>query len=60
MELFHIQEQELLEKVLKVINTPSGYILQPEIEIPEGVTSINISSDGIVSVQVPGQLTQRK
>ena len=39
-----------------LLTTPSGYVLQPEIEIPEGVTSINISSDGIVSVQVPGQV----
>ena len=39
-----------------LLTTASGYILQPEIEIPEGVTSINISSDGIVSVQVPGQV----
>ena len=39
-----------------LLTTPSGFILQPEIEIPEGVTSINISSDGIVSVQVPGQV----
>ena len=39
-----------------LLTTPSGYVLQPEIEIPEGVTSINVSSDGIVSVQVPGQV----
>ena len=29
---------------------------QPEIEIPEGVTNINISADGIVSVQNPGEV----
>ncbi len=36
------------------LTTASGYVIQPEIAIPEGVTNINISSDGIVSVQNPG------
>ena len=36
------------------ITTQSGYVLQPEIQIPEGVTQINISQDGVVSVQVAG------
>ena len=35
--------------------TPSGYTLQPEIAIPEGVTEINVSADGLVSVQVAGE-----
>ena len=39
-----------------LLTSPSGFVLQPEIAIPEGVTSINISSDGIVSVQIPGQV----
>ena len=39
-----------------VLTTPSGYVLQPEIAIPESVTQINVSSDGIVSVQVAGQM----
>ena len=39
-----------------VLTTPSGYVLQPEIAIPESVTQINVSSDGIVSVQVAGQV----
>ena len=39
-----------------LLTTPSGFVLQPEIEIPEGVTSINVSADGIVSVQVPGEV----
>ena len=34
--------------------TASGYVVQPEIAIPEGVTEINVSPDGIVSVQVAG------
>ena len=38
------------------ITTQSGYVVQPEIQIPEGVSQINISQDGIVSVQVPGQV----
>ena len=37
-----------------VVTTASGYPLQPEIQIPADATSINISSDGIVSVQMPG------
>ena len=37
-----------------VVTSASGYPLQPEIQIPEEATSINVSSDGIVSVQVPG------
>ena len=37
-----------------VVTTASGYALQPEIQIPDEATSINVSSDGIVSVQVPG------
>ena len=36
------------------LTTASGYVIQPEIAIPEGVTNINISADGIVSVQNPG------
>jgi flagellar basal-body rod protein FlgG len=38
------------------LTTPSGYVLQPEIQIPDSVTQINISSDGIVSVQIAGQV----
>ena len=38
------------------LTTPSGYVLQPEIQIPESVTQINISADGIVSVQIAGQV----
>ena len=37
-----------------VVTTASGYPLQPEIQIPAEATSINVSSDGIVTVQVPG------
>ena len=37
-----------------VVTTASGYPLQPEIQIPEEATSINVSSDGIVTVQMPG------
>ena len=37
-----------------VVTTASGYPLQPEIQIPTDATSINVSSDGIVTVQIPG------
>lgn len=36
------------------LTTQSGYVVQPETQIPEGVTQINISQDGLVSVQVAG------
>tara|TARA_X000000950_G_scaffold56331_1_gene67817 strand:- start:474 stop:1262 length:789 start_codon:yes stop_codon:yes gene_type:complete len=39
-----------------VMTTNSGFIIQPEIAIPAEATKINISADGIVSVQVPGQV----
>ena len=32
-----------------------GYQLQPQIQIPEGATSITIGTDGTVSVAMPGQ-----
>ena len=35
------------------LTTASGYVIQPEIQIPDGALSINISADGIVSVQLP-------
>ena len=37
-----------------IVTTASGYPLQPEIQIPEDALSINVSSDGIVTVQLPG------
>lgn len=37
------------------LTTASGYVVQPEITIPEGVLAVNISQDGIVSVQVADQ-----
>lgn len=39
-----------------VLTTASGYVLQPEIAIPDGVSQINISSDGIVSALVAGEV----
>jgi flagellar basal-body rod protein FlgG len=35
--------------------TPDGMPVQPQIQIPDGATSISISSDGKVSAQLPGQ-----
>ena len=43
-----------------VVTTASGYPLQPEIQIPAEATSINISSDGIVSVQMPGAVNAQE
>ena len=39
-----------------LLTTASGYVIQPEIAIPEGVTNINVSADGIVSVQNAGEV----
>ena len=39
-----------------VLTTTSGYILQPEVQIPGNVTQINISGDGIVSALVAGEI----
>ncbi len=35
-----------------ILTTASGYVLQPEIQIPEGTTNVNIASDGTISVTV--------
>jgi len=39
-----------------VLTTSSGYVVQPEIQIPENVTQINISGDGIISANVAGEI----
>lgn len=36
-----------------LLTTQSGYVVQPEIRLPAGATSINVSSDGIVSATMP-------
>ena len=38
-----------------LLTTASGYVVQPEIQIPEGTNEINVSSDGIISVILAGQ-----
>ena len=38
------------------LTTASGYIVQPEIQIPQGATTLSISRDGIVSVVLPGEV----
>jgi len=37
--------------------TSNGYVVQPAITIPNNSTSITIGSDGVVSAQVPGNVT---
>ena len=37
-----------------LLTTSSGYVVQPQITIPNDATRINISNSGIVSVTVPG------
>ena len=36
--------------------TPSGYPIQPEIQIPADTSTITVASDGIVTVQAPGNV----
>ena len=36
--------------------TSSGYIVQPEVQIPDEATTISVSSNGTVTVTVPGQV----
>jgi flagellar basal-body rod protein FlgG len=38
-----------------VIVTPDGMPVQPQIQIPDGATSVSIGADGTVSAQLPGQ-----
>lgn len=42
------------------LTTASGYVIQPEIAIPQGANSISISADGIVSVVMPGDTTSQE
>ncbi|MFC7703624.1 flagellar basal-body rod protein FlgG [Plastorhodobacter daqingensis] len=42
------------------LTTPSGYVVQPQIQIPEGAMEINISADGIVSVTLAGQVAPQE
>lgn len=37
------------------LTTASGYVLQPEIQIPDGASQITISQDGIVSALIAGE-----
>jgi flagellar basal-body rod protein FlgG len=39
-----------------LLTTDSGYVLQPEITIPDGALSIVVSNDGIVTATLPGQV----
>ena len=42
------------------LTTSSGFVIQPEIVIPEDAQEINVSSDGVVSVQLPGAVEQEE
>ncbi len=37
------------------VTTPEGYLLEPGINVPEDALSISISTDGIISVALPGE-----
>ncbi|GIR83898.1 MAG: hypothetical protein CM15mP85_05220 [Rhodobacterales bacterium] len=45
-----IQDLEFYPVMRGCLNNYSGYVLQPQIQIPTDATSINISNTGIVSV----------
>ena len=42
------------------LTTSSGFVIQPEVVIPEDAQEINVSSDGVVSVQLPGAVEQEE
>jgi flagellar basal-body rod protein FlgG len=42
------------------LTTCSGYVIQPEVVLPEDAQEINVSSDGVVSVQLPGAVEQEE
>lgn len=42
------------------IVTSEGYLLEPQLTIPENALSVNISSDGIVSVTISGSSTPQE
>jgi len=42
------------------LTTPSGYVVQPEIQIPPTATSISVSRDGIVTVVLPGDVAPQE
>jgi flagellar basal-body rod protein FlgG len=42
------------------LTTSSGYVIQPEVVLPEDAQEINVSSDGVVSVQLPGAVEQEE
>ena len=42
------------------LTTDSGYVLQPEMAIPPGALQIVVSGDGIVSVQMPGEVDMQE
>jgi flagellar basal-body rod protein FlgG len=52
----YTRDGTLSRNVDGTLTTASGYILQPEIQIPDGAASVAISADGIVTVQTPGDV----
>jgi flagellar basal-body rod protein FlgG len=38
-----------------VLTTADGYLLTPQITIPQNATSVQVGTDGIVTAQIPGQ-----
>ncbi|TQV75307.1 flagellar basal-body rod protein FlgG [Aliikangiella marina] len=39
----------------QIVTQGSGYVLQPAITVPQGATSLDVSIDGTISAQEPGQ-----
>lgn len=52
----HTRDGTLSRNAEGTLTTASGYVLQPEMQIPDGATSVSISGDGIVSVTLPGEV----
>ena len=59
-ELVSLEMEHFQEIMNTALTTSSGFVIQPEIVIPEDAQEINVSSDGVVSVQLPGAVEQEE
>ncbi len=55
-QIGYTRDGTLSRNAAGTLTTASGYVIQPEIQIPDNASSITISSDGIISVQTPDQV----
>lgn len=55
-QIGYTRDGTLSRNATGTLTTASGYVIQPEIQIPDNAQSITISADGIISVQTPDQV----